>query len=46
MQIIFQEPYESLNPRMRVGHIIGEPLSIHRPDLDASQRRQRVMETL
>jgi len=30
MQIIFQDPYSSLNPRMRVGSIVGEPFAIHR----------------
>ncbi|MFG1889229.1 ABC transporter ATP-binding protein [Micromonospora sp. NPDC049051] len=41
MQIIFQEPFESLNPRMRVGDIIGEPLAIHRPGMSAQDRRAR-----
>jgi ABC-type microcin C transport system duplicated ATPase subunit YejF len=30
MQIIFQDPYESLNPRMKVGDIVGEGLEVHR----------------
>jgi len=30
MQVIFQDPYGSLNPRMKVGNIVGEPLAIHR----------------
>ncbi|MEW6211269.1 MAG: dipeptide ABC transporter ATP-binding protein [Acidobacteriota bacterium] len=45
MQIIFQDPYSSLNPRMRVGEIIEEPLIIHRAG-DRSERRERVMELL
>ena len=45
MQIIFQDPYSSLNPRMRVGEIIGEPLVIHRVG-DATGRIRRVAELL
>lgn len=45
VQIIFQDPYASLNPRMRVGDIIREPLDIYREGTPAD-RRQRVMELL
>jgi oligopeptide/dipeptide ABC transporter ATP-binding protein len=45
MQIIFQDPYSSLNPRMTVGRIIEEPLIIHRTE-DRNARRQRVEELL
>ncbi len=45
MQIIFQDPYSSLNPRMRVGSIIGEPLVVHRVGT-RSQQRDRVIELL
>ena len=45
MQIIFQDPYSSLNPRMRVGQIIEEPLIIHRI-ADRRRRRDRVSELL
>src|SRR5436853_10945 len=45
MQIIFQDPYASLNPRMQVGEIIAEPLVIHRAGKSA-ERRRRVGELL
>ena len=45
MQIIFQDPYSSLNPRMRIGDIIGEPLAIHKTG-DRRERRDRVAELL
>ena len=41
MQMIFQDPYASLNPRMTVGDIIGEPLDIHN-SATGSQRRERI----
>ena len=45
MQIIFQDPYASLNPRMHVKDIIGEPLIIHSVGTEA-ERRKRVSELL
>jgi oligopeptide/dipeptide ABC transporter ATP-binding protein len=44
MQMVFQDPYASLNPRKRVGSIIGTPLKIH--GVDKSNRRKRVQELL
>jgi len=46
MQIIFQDPYASLNPRMMVGTAIAEPLVIHRLAASASARDERVAELL
>src|SRR5215813_3604165 len=45
MQIIFQDPYSSLNPRMTVGQIIEEPLVIHGV-ANRRRRRERVLELL
>jgi len=46
MQIVFQDPFSSLNPRMRVGDIIGEGLAALRPDIDPAGRKARVRELL
>jgi oligopeptide transport system ATP-binding protein len=45
MQMIFQDPYASLNPRMTVGNIIGEPLEVHNI-AGGKERRERVKELL
>jgi oligopeptide/dipeptide ABC transporter ATP-binding protein len=45
MQIVFQDPYASLNPRMTVGDIIGEPLVIHKIGTK-TERRERVRSLL
>jgi oligopeptide transport system ATP-binding protein len=46
LQIIFQDPYSSLNPRMTVGSIIGEPLIIHGLTKSKAEYRERVAELL
>ncbi|HEU5070818.1 MAG TPA: dipeptide ABC transporter ATP-binding protein [Verrucomicrobiae bacterium] len=46
LQIMFQDPYGSLNPRMRVGDIIGEALDIHQLTPNRAARRARVAELL
>jgi oligopeptide transport system ATP-binding protein len=46
MQMIFQDPYASLNPRMTVGSIIGEPLEVHNIGSNKKERQERVQELL
>src|ERR1700732_2784571 len=46
MQMVFQDPFASLDPRMRVGTIVSEPLEIHEPQLGRAERRDRVAEVL
>lgn len=46
MQVVFQDPYGSLSPRLSIGQIIEEGLTIQNPELDYDERRERVARTL
>ena len=46
MQMVFQDPFASLNPRMLAGEIVGEPLAIHHRKLGRAERRKRAGEIL
>ena len=46
IQVVFQDPYSSLNPRMKVGDIIAEPMKVHGVEPDAEKRAARVRELL
>jgi oligopeptide transport system ATP-binding protein len=46
IQVIFQDPYSSLNPRMKVGEIIAEPMRVHGIQPDGAKRNARVKELL
>ena len=46
MQIVFQDPYSSLNPRMTIGQIIAEPIRVHGLDRNGVHARDRVAELL
>lgn len=46
LQIIFQDPLASLNPRMTIGDIIAEPLTVHFPELSGAERKLRVADIM
>jgi len=46
MQVVFQDPFASLSPRMTVGQIVGEGLALHRPELSDAERRGAVRRML
>ena len=46
MQIVFQDPYSSLNPRMTVGDIVGEPLDVNKVTKSAAERRKVIVDRL
>jgi len=46
VQVVFQDPFSSLSPRMTVEELVGEGLRVHHPALTEAQRRERVIQTL
>jgi microcin C transport system ATP-binding protein len=46
MQVVFQDPFTALSPRMTVAAIIGEGLALHRPELDGAAREREIAEVL
>ena len=46
VQMIFQDPHNSLNPRLSIARILGEPLEIHFPELRGQERRSRAADLL
>ncbi|MEM7078942.1 MAG: dipeptide/oligopeptide/nickel ABC transporter ATP-binding protein, partial [Pseudomonadota bacterium] len=46
MQMVYQDPFGSLNPRMKVADLIGEPLKVHRPEQSRADYRRRISNLL
>jgi microcin C transport system ATP-binding protein len=46
MQVVFQDPFASLSPRMTIGQIVGEGLALHQAGLDKAEREQQVLQML
>jgi len=46
MQVVFQDPFASLSPRMTVGQIVGDGLALHRPEMSAAERERAVLAML
>ena len=46
VQVVFQDPFSSLSPRMTIEQIVGEGLLVHQPELSMAQRRERVVKAL
>ncbi len=46
MQVVFQDPFGSLSPRMTVEQIVGEGVALHMPELSKVERRQRILDML
>jgi microcin C transport system ATP-binding protein len=46
VQVVFQDPFASLSPRMTIGQIVGEGLALHRPELSGAERERLVLDML
>jgi len=46
MQVVFQDPFGSLSPRLTIEQIVGEGLALHRPSMSAAERRWQIIQTL
>jgi len=46
MQVVFQDPFGSLSPRLTIEEIVGEGLALHQPKMPVAERRQRIVQTL